>query len=104
MSPGLKVSLRPVRRGILLWIELFLAVEEVEEEEDVWEELNFLGIVDRVGVELICCPLILSRTKGDLFGDSMMGPPEGVLRPERAFSLVEEESMVFCLRGVCDDD
>lgn len=34
----------------------------------------------------------------------MMGPPEGVLRPERAFSLVEEESMVFCLRGVCDDD
>ena len=33
-----------------------------------------------------------------------MGPPEGVLRPERAFSLVEEESMVFCLRGVCDDD
>lgn len=91
MSPGLKVSLRPVRRGILLWIELFLAVEEVEEEEDVWEELNFLGIVDRVGVELI-------------FGDSMMGPPDGVLRPERAFSLVEEESMVFCLRGVCDDD
>ena len=54
VSPGLKVSLRPVRRGILLWIELFLAVEEVEEEEDVWEELNFLGIVDRVGVELIC--------------------------------------------------
>lgn len=34
----------------------------------------------------------------------MMGPPDGVLRPERAFSLVEEESMVFCLRGVCDDD
>lgn len=37
-------------------------------------------------------------------GDSMTEPPEGVLRPDRAFSLVEEESMVFCLRGVCDDD
>lgn len=34
----------------------------------------------------------------------MTEPPEGVLRPDRAFSLVEEESMVFCLRGVCDDD
>lgn len=38
------------------------------------------------------------------FGDSMTGPPEGVFRPDRAFSLVEEGSMVFCLRGVCDDD
>lgn len=34
----------------------------------------------------------------------MTGPPEGVFRPDRAFSLVEEGSMVFCLRGVCDDD
>lgn len=104
VSPGLNVSLRPVRRGILLWMELFLAVEEEEEEEEVCDELSFLGMVERVGVELICCPLILSRTKGDLFGDSMTGPPEGVFRPDRAFSLVEEGSMVFCLRGVCDDD
>lgn len=54
MSPGLNVSLRPVRRGILLWMELFLAVEEEEEEEEVCDELSFLGIVERVGVELIC--------------------------------------------------
>lgn len=91
VSPGLNVSLRPVRRGILLWMELFLAVEEEEEEEEVCDELSFLGMVERVGVELI-------------FGDSMTGPPEGVFRPDRAFSLVEEGSMVFCLRGVCDDD
>lgn len=45
------------------------------------------------------CSLDLST-----FGDSMTGPPEGVFRPDRAFSLVEEGSMVFCLRGVCDDD
>lgn len=54
VSPGLNVSLRPVRRGILLWMELFLAVEEEEEEEEVCDELSFLGIVERVGVELIC--------------------------------------------------
>lgn len=54
MSPGLNVSLRPVRRGILLWMELFLAVEEEEEEEEVCDELSFLGMVERVGVELIC--------------------------------------------------
>lgn len=51
---GLNVLLRFVRRGILLWMELFLVVEEEEEEEEVCDEFSFLGMVERVGVELIC--------------------------------------------------